>query len=119
MGSATVIETETGNGSNGMNVSAEEILANYPKWNGEAAVNYPYAYDGYWRSPVLSQLMSGIVDIPFLIIGLPAILTLYRLDKVMKPMLPGNPMNQGKWFARFNIIFQSWRVFIDLICLPF
>ena len=28
-------------------------------------------------------------------------------------------MNQGKWFARFNIIFQSWRVFIDLICLPF
>ena len=119
---ATTTTTAAAAASTAVHTTATTTLnfnLTFPQWDGRAPRNSPHAIDGYWRLPILSQLVSGIVDFPFLLLGLPSVVTLYRLDKVLRPMLPNDSMNHGRWYARFNLLFQSWRVLVDLVCLPF
>ena len=102
------------------NVSISED--DYPQWDGGAPINHPHASDGFWRERFASHLFGSIIDFPFLILSLPAILCLYRLDKILQPMMKirhkKNVDSAQMWTLRLNGPYQSCRVVLDILCLP-
>jgi hypothetical protein len=98
-------------------------VSDFPRWDGGAPKNHPHAWDGFWRGRIFAQLFLGLVDLPFLILSVPVLLTLYRLDKLLLPMIALRRNKQkgtdaGIWEARFNGPFQTCRVLLDALCLP-
>ena len=82
----------------------------------EEVLRFSHAYDWQYRALVWAQLGALCVDIPFFILAIPIIATLWRADKVL---LGVSRRGTTVMERRVEVVRQLGKLLRDVLCVPF
>jgi hypothetical protein len=88
----------------------------YPSMNGIFEDGFNNYEDGCWFPLVMKQFCNALIDLPCILAAVPIVVTIYRLDKLLVPMLYNRRLSLNE--RRLLPFKQCFRLIIDLLCLP-